>query len=159
MEIALNEYVAVTDASSVGEVRRTALLVAQRLGLDETRSGEFALLATEASRNVLVHGNGGEVVLTGAVSMEAIALTEGVFKTMTLTKATIAVAMVLALAVGTGAAGLSDRPSACARPYARFDISISSMKEKSARSAGRISRRPFFGSPSSRMKGTRAPLA
>jgi RNA polymerase sigma factor (sigma-70 family) len=58
----------------------------------------------------------GEVVLTGAISMEAIALTEGVFKTMTLTKATIAVAMVLALAVGTGAAGLSDRPSAPEQP-------------------------------------------
>ena len=39
---------------------------------------------------------------------------------------------------------LSDRPSACARPYARFDVSISSMKEKSALSAGRISRRLVF---------------
>jgi hypothetical protein len=54
---------------------------------------------------------------------------------------------------------LSDRPSACARRYARFDISISSMKEKSALSAGRISRRWFFGSPSSGMKGTGAPVA
>lgn len=65
MEVAFTEYVAVTDASSVGEVRRTALLIAQRLNFDETRSGEFALLATEVSRNVLVHGGGGEVVLTG----------------------------------------------------------------------------------------------
>ena len=72
MEVALNEYVAVTDASSVGEVRRTALLVAQRLGFDETRSGEFALLATEASRNVLVHGNGGEVVLSGIKEQDAL---------------------------------------------------------------------------------------
>ena len=72
MEVALSEYVAVTDASSVGEVRRTALLVAQRLGFDETRSGEFALLATEASRNVLVHGNGGEVVLSGIKEQDAL---------------------------------------------------------------------------------------
>jgi hypothetical protein len=36
---------------------------------------------------------------------------------------------------------LSDKPSACARAYARLDISISSMKEKSTLSAGRISRR------------------
>ena len=43
---------------------------------------------------------------------------------------------------------LSDRPSACARLYARFDISISSMKEKSTLSAGRISRRWLLGSPS-----------
>jgi anti-sigma regulatory factor (Ser/Thr protein kinase) len=61
MEIAFSEYVAVTDASSVGEVRRGALLAAQRLGFDETRAGEFALLATEASRNVLLHGGGGQV--------------------------------------------------------------------------------------------------
>jgi anti-sigma regulatory factor (Ser/Thr protein kinase) len=72
MEVALSEYVAVTDASSVGEVRRTALLVAQRLGFDETRSGEFALLATEVSRNVLVHGNGGEVVLSGIKEKDAL---------------------------------------------------------------------------------------
>lgn len=65
MEIEFSEWVAVTDTSSVGEVRRTALLAAQRLGLDETRSGEFALLATESSRNVLVHGGGGQVILTG----------------------------------------------------------------------------------------------
>ncbi|HUB28284.1 MAG TPA: SpoIIE family protein phosphatase [Terracidiphilus sp.] len=59
------EWVPVTDASSVGEVRRTALSAAHRLGFDETRSGELALLATEASRNVLVHGGGGQVVLAG----------------------------------------------------------------------------------------------
>src|SRR5579872_6379424 len=56
MEIAFTEWVPVTDASSVGEVRRTALSAAHRLGFDETRSGELALLATEASRNILVHG-------------------------------------------------------------------------------------------------------
>jgi anti-sigma regulatory factor (Ser/Thr protein kinase) len=71
MEVAFSEYVAVTDASSVGEVRRTALLIAQRLNFDETRSGEFALLATEVSRNVLVHGGGGEVVLTGIKEQDA----------------------------------------------------------------------------------------
>jgi len=37
------------------------------------------------------------------------------------------------------------------RAYARFDVSISSMKEKSALSAGRINRRRFFGWPSSAM--------
>ena len=65
MEIAFTQVVTVTDASSVGEVRRTAMMSAQRLGFDETRSGELALLATEASRNVLVHGGGGEVILSG----------------------------------------------------------------------------------------------
>ena len=65
MEIAFTEWIAVTDASSVGEARRAALSVAQKLGLDETRSGEFALLTTEASRNVLIHGGGGQVVVAG----------------------------------------------------------------------------------------------
>jgi anti-sigma regulatory factor (Ser/Thr protein kinase) len=65
MEMNFTELVLVTDLSSVGEVRRTALLLAQRLGFDETRAGEVALLATEASRNVLTHGGGGQVILGG----------------------------------------------------------------------------------------------
>lgn len=65
MEIAFTEWVRVADASSVGEIRRVALSAAHRLGFDETRSGELALLATEASRNVLIHGGGGQVVLAG----------------------------------------------------------------------------------------------
>ncbi len=65
MEIAFSEWVAVTDASSVGEVRRTAQSAAQRMGLDETQAGQLAILATEASRNVLIHGNGGEVIVAG----------------------------------------------------------------------------------------------
>jgi anti-sigma regulatory factor (Ser/Thr protein kinase) len=65
MEIAFSECVRVTDESSVGEVRRLAATVAHRLELDETKAGKLALLATEASRNVLVHGGGGEVVLAG----------------------------------------------------------------------------------------------
>jgi anti-sigma regulatory factor (Ser/Thr protein kinase) len=65
MEIAFTEFVPVTDTSSVGEVRRVALLAAQRLGFDETRCGEFALLGTESARNVLIHGGGGQVVIAG----------------------------------------------------------------------------------------------
>ena len=65
MEIAYTEWIPITDESSVGEARRKALLVAHRLGLGETRSGELALLATESSRNVLIHGGGGDVVISG----------------------------------------------------------------------------------------------
>lgn len=65
MEVALTEFVPVTDPSSVGEVRRTALHLGQRLGFDETRAGELALLATEVSRNVLLHGGGGQVIMGG----------------------------------------------------------------------------------------------
>ena len=70
MEITFSQWVAVTDASSVGEVRRAAQSAAQRIGLDEVQSGELALLATEASRNVLIHGNGGEVIISGFPSDE-----------------------------------------------------------------------------------------
>jgi anti-sigma regulatory factor (Ser/Thr protein kinase) len=65
MEVAFTECIPVTDQSSVGEVRRTALAVGQRLEFDERRAGELALLATEVSRNVLIHGGGGEVIVAG----------------------------------------------------------------------------------------------
>ncbi|HEY1805850.1 MAG TPA: SpoIIE family protein phosphatase [Terracidiphilus sp.] len=66
MEVAFTECVAVTDETSVGEVRRAARLAADRLDLDEERAGTLALLATEASRNTLIHGGGGQVILAGA---------------------------------------------------------------------------------------------
>lgn len=65
MEIAFTEWIPITDSSSVGEARRTALMAAQRLGFNETKSGELALLATESSRNVLLHGGGGQMVVAG----------------------------------------------------------------------------------------------
>lgn len=65
MEVAFTECIPVTDLSSVGEVRRSAMLAGQRLEFDETRAGELALLATEVSRNVLLHGRGGQVILAG----------------------------------------------------------------------------------------------
>ncbi|MGA9583688.1 MAG: SpoIIE family protein phosphatase [Terracidiphilus sp.] len=65
------EWVSVTDASSVGEARRMAVSVADRLGFDETRSGKLALLATEVTRNVLLHGGGGQVVLSGVKQQNA----------------------------------------------------------------------------------------
>jgi anti-sigma regulatory factor (Ser/Thr protein kinase) len=66
MEIGFTQCVPITDQSSVGEVRRTALFAAQRLQLDETQSGKLALLATEASRNTLIHGGGGQVIIAGS---------------------------------------------------------------------------------------------
>jgi anti-sigma regulatory factor (Ser/Thr protein kinase) len=62
MEIAFSEWVSITDTTSVGEARRVAVSTAKRLGFDETLSGKLALLATEASRNVLIHGGGGQLV-------------------------------------------------------------------------------------------------
>ena len=65
MEIAFTESVAVKDASSVGEVRRSAAAAAAKLKLDETRAGELAILTTEVARNVLIHGGGGQVIIAG----------------------------------------------------------------------------------------------
>lgn len=65
MEVAFTECISITDASSVGEARRSALLAGQRLEFNETRAGELALLATEVSRNVLIHGGGGQVIVSG----------------------------------------------------------------------------------------------
>ena len=65
MEIAFTDWIPVSDASSVGAARRMAISVASRLGFDETQSGTLALLAAEASRNILVHGGGGQVVFSG----------------------------------------------------------------------------------------------
>lgn len=64
MEVASTDWVSITDESCVGEARRKALLIAQRLGFDEIRSGEMALLATESSRNVLIHGGGGHLLIS-----------------------------------------------------------------------------------------------
>lgn len=68
MEIAFTEHVPITDASSVGEVRRRGLLAAERLGFDEVKCGQFALLTTEVSRNVLLHGGGGQAIILGSKS-------------------------------------------------------------------------------------------
>jgi anti-sigma regulatory factor (Ser/Thr protein kinase) len=65
VEIAFTEYVPITDESSVGEARRRGLLAADRLGFDQVRGGELALLMTEVSRNVLLHGGGGHSIILG----------------------------------------------------------------------------------------------
>jgi anti-sigma regulatory factor (Ser/Thr protein kinase) len=64
VEINFSSCIPITDESSVGEARRTGLLAAQRIGLDEVKAGQFALLATEVCRNVLRHGGGGEAIIT-----------------------------------------------------------------------------------------------
>jgi anti-sigma regulatory factor (Ser/Thr protein kinase) len=69
----------VTDESGVGEVRRAARRAARALGLDEVATEHAAIVATEASRNVAVHGHGGLVLLTGAPggALDVLALDRG----------------------------------------------------------------------------------
>lgn len=70
MEVTSAEWVPVTDESSVGEARRKSLLISERLGFNDVRAGEVALLATESSRNVLLHGGGGQLVISAMASDE-----------------------------------------------------------------------------------------
>jgi anti-sigma regulatory factor (Ser/Thr protein kinase) len=70
MEIASTEYVPITDTSSIGEARRRGLAMAHQLGFDEVRSGDFALLITEVSRNVLTHAQSGHTILMGTKSAD-----------------------------------------------------------------------------------------
>ena len=96
MEVASTDYVAITDSSSVGEARRRGLLMAEKLGFDEVRCGEFALLITEVSRNVLAHAQSGQAILMGLKSARG------------------AVARILALDRGPG---ISDVPRAISDGY------------------------------------------
>ena len=73
MEIkALLQYaVRIADQSEPSEARRVALSLADRLQFNEIRRGETAIVVTEAARNVLLHGRGGEIVLTARSDGEA----------------------------------------------------------------------------------------
>lgn len=72
--------VRIRDQAAVGEARRVARALATALGFDQVATEEAAIVATEASRNVLVHGGGGEVVLTvraDGASIDLLALDRG----------------------------------------------------------------------------------
>jgi anti-sigma regulatory factor (Ser/Thr protein kinase) len=53
----------VSDPSHAGEVRRAAVRLAEGLGFDEEDAGRAALVATEATSNVVKHAGSGEVLL------------------------------------------------------------------------------------------------
>lgn len=58
----------ITQAAQVGDARRQATLLAQKMGFDETERGKVSLVVTEAANNLVKHGNGGEMLLTVRVS-------------------------------------------------------------------------------------------
>lgn len=59
----MHRSIAITDRSSAGEVRRTAVAAAQALGFDEQRRSDIGIVATEAANNVVLHGGGGEFLV------------------------------------------------------------------------------------------------
>lgn len=54
---------AVTEQTQVGEARRAAVALAGTLGLDETRVGRVALVATELGNNLVRHAGGGRMLI------------------------------------------------------------------------------------------------
>jgi anti-sigma regulatory factor (Ser/Thr protein kinase) len=77
-----SQTVALSDFSSTAEARRAGARMAASLGLNETKSGEMAIVITEAARNAVIYGGGGQLLLSGIKSksetrMDIVALDRG----------------------------------------------------------------------------------
>jgi anti-sigma regulatory factor (Ser/Thr protein kinase) len=75
-------WVAIHHASDVGEARRVGQGLATQLGLNDTRSGQLAIMVTEAATNILKHASDGRVQLAivhhgGQRCIEVLALDQG----------------------------------------------------------------------------------
>jgi anti-sigma regulatory factor (Ser/Thr protein kinase) len=74
--------ISVTEPSSVGEVRRLAAALAQRLAWNEVDIGKVSLVATETANNLVKHARHGQIFLrpveeTGANGVELLVLDKG----------------------------------------------------------------------------------
>ena len=70
--------VAIEESSQIAEVRRAIQKMASDLGFDEIRSGQMAIVATEAATNILKHATRGEILLsTNGDQLELLALDSG----------------------------------------------------------------------------------
>jgi anti-sigma regulatory factor (Ser/Thr protein kinase) len=83
MGVAPPLLVDVSDASSVGEVRRRCADLTARLGFDETAAGRVAIIATEIASNLVRHATEGRRVLVrgvergGRLAVELLAIDAG----------------------------------------------------------------------------------
>ena len=83
MEVALKSVaIPISDVSSVGEARRQGVNLGAMLGLDEVTNGELGIIVTEVARNALIHGGGGQLIVTGekngaAIRVDVLALDRG----------------------------------------------------------------------------------
>lgn len=55
--------IAITEPSQVGEARRAALALANRLGFEETARGKVGIVVTEVATNLVQHTDGGVLLL------------------------------------------------------------------------------------------------
>lgn len=61
--------IAITESSQIGEARRTALALADRLGFNPTKRGNVGIVVNEIANNLVQHGGGG-VILLGAIEQD-----------------------------------------------------------------------------------------
>jgi len=68
------QYLAVplSDVSSIGEARRQGQNLGASLGLGDVKNAELGILITEAARNAVIHGGGGQLIVTGEISEGAV---------------------------------------------------------------------------------------
>lgn len=53
-----------SNSGQIGDARRIASSIAASMEFDELRSGQLAIIVTEAARNIAVHAGGGEIILS-----------------------------------------------------------------------------------------------
>jgi anti-sigma regulatory factor (Ser/Thr protein kinase) len=66
-----HQSIAVEEMSQAGQARRTAAVLAERLGLDTEESGRLGLVVSEAATNLVKHARGGAIVLGPSLEDEA----------------------------------------------------------------------------------------
>lgn len=76
------EWVLIQHAADVGAARRSGQTLAGRLGMDATRSGQLALVITEAATNILKHAGEGSLLVSiashaGLRCIEVLAIDQG----------------------------------------------------------------------------------
>ncbi|MGE5178590.1 MAG: SpoIIE family protein phosphatase [Bacteroidota bacterium] len=71
MEVTGHQAISVREMSQAGQARRTAVVLAERLGFDPEQSGRLGLVVTEAATNLVKHAQGGEIVLGPSREEEA----------------------------------------------------------------------------------------
>jgi anti-sigma regulatory factor (Ser/Thr protein kinase) len=74
--------IVITESSQIGEARRAALTLVDRLGFSETERGKVGIVVTEAANNMVQHAGGGAILLgaieqPSTVGIEILALDKG----------------------------------------------------------------------------------
>jgi anti-sigma regulatory factor (Ser/Thr protein kinase) len=65
-----HQIIAVNHASDIAQARRAGQALAHELGFDETRSGQLALLISEAATNIIKHAGDGRIYLSAVYDAE-----------------------------------------------------------------------------------------